>query len=377
MILSTVLFLATQHAYPTPSDRELVASVSSRAQALSPDGNELAFTVQDGSIGFLALESDSVRLRVGDVSKWMDGIAWSPEGKSLAVACEGERVRIVRTSDGVIESEFTGSPASKLALWWARDLSFVDGGKKLVLCGGSAPAQLRARDGALIADLSLDKECVSSVSAVTQDGKRFAVGDTHGNVGVWAADDGKQVRSPLRVPIKVNCLAFDPTGRRLAVGGGDCTVRVFDIGSDAAPIALSHCDEDIFGGLETGCVAFSPDGMQLLATSFSFHEVRSWNLASHSLAWKFDYGGGNPGGVSAHFSPDGKVVFASRGGEVHAVEDGKLVRRLGGEASLAAGNSFGFDRGRAWNQHDGVLSVFEIAEGKLLAAVSLSRLHEK
>jgi hypothetical protein len=109
----------------------------------------------------------------------------------------------------------------------------------------------------------------------------------------------------------------------------------------------------------------------------SFHEVRLWDLATNALVWHFDYGGGNPGGVDAKFTPDARQVFASRGGEVHDAANGKLVRRLGLETSLAPSNFFRADRGRAWKQEAGMLTVFEVVSGKVLAEVALVREHEK
>jgi hypothetical protein len=59
MILSALVLLGAQESPATPPKHEPVVAVilSSRAQPLSPDGTELAFRVDDGSVGFCTLSS--------------------------------------------------------------------------------------------------------------------------------------------------------------------------------------------------------------------------------------------------------------------------------------------------------------------------------
>jgi WD40 repeat protein len=290
----------------------------------------------------------------------------------LAVLSDHVLVRIVRTTDGDKEAQFNGSPSSGLTPWWSSQVTWLDHGSKLLLCGGASPVQLRERGGDLIREIEIDKTAVSSVNALDPVSPRFAVGDTNGNVVICSTTKGEVIAGPYHVPKPVNSLAFDPQGRTLAVGGGDCRVRMIDLHGDAQMVTLSHCDEDIFGGLAIGCVAFDPEGKRLVSTSFSFHEVRLWDLKSNELIWKFDFSGGNEGGVSAHFTEDGSAVFTSRGGGLHAVQDGKSIHTLGPDGLMPADN-FRWDRDRAWNQVDGVLNVFDVPSGKRLSQIQLAR----
>ncbi|MFQ8345454.1 WD40 repeat domain-containing protein, partial [Mycolicibacterium nivoides] len=61
------------------------------------------------------------------------------------------------------------------------------------------------------------------------DGTRVASGGDDGTVRVWDVRTWSQVGSPLIHPGSVNTVAFSPDGTRVASGGQDGTVRVWDV----------------------------------------------------------------------------------------------------------------------------------------------------
>ena len=68
----------------------------------------------------------------------------------------------------------------------------------------------------------------------------------------------------------VECVAFGLNGKRLASGGEDKTVRVWDATTGLEVLALrGHTDR-------CGCVAFSPDGWRLASAS-SDRTIRIWD----------------------------------------------------------------------------------------------------
>ncbi len=99
-----------------------------------------------------------------------------------------------------------------------------------------------------------------------------------------------------------DCVTFSPDGRRLATGGADNTVRIWDA-ETARPLV------DLVG--HTGPVtnvAFSPDGRRL-ATASADTTVRLWNVDTGRLLATLR---GHTGSVTAvAFTADGRLATAS------------------------------------------------------------------
>ncbi|HYT93533.1 MAG TPA: sigma-70 family RNA polymerase sigma factor [Gemmataceae bacterium] len=102
---------------------------------------------------------------------------------------------------------------------------------------------------------------------------------------------------------------FAPDARRLATGGADGFVRVWDVSTGKEIMALRGDGEPICS------VAFSPDGKLLATASVGKARVRIWELATGKLVRE---AGANDGLVNAAvFSPDGKLLVV--GGSDKAV----------------------------------------------------------
>jgi WD40 repeat protein len=129
---------------------------------------------------------------------------------------------------------------------------------------------------------------VSSV-AFSPDGHTLAAGYADHIVGLWEVATGRQIatlaghtpftgRSSLTDhPSGIQSVAFSPDGHILATGGGDYTVRLWEVATGRQIATLA--------GHTTGVlsVAFSPDG-HTLATGGDDDTVRLWDGATHSLA---------------------------------------------------------------------------------------------
>ena len=140
--------------------------------------------------------------------------------------------------------------------------------------------------------------------AFSPDGALFAAGSRDGFVRIWqvaellAGDPGKAERESLLIEAHergVNCVAFDPSGSRLASGGNDAIVRIWEANNG------NLIGELIGGTYAVPGIAFSPDGSLLAILNGDFIRLRE---TESTLIWGSLYSDTHFYSVAYHPSGD-------------------------------------------------------------------------
>jgi WD40 repeat protein len=176
------------------------------------------------------------------------------------------------------------------------------------------------------------------------DGKRLASGGLDKVVRLWDAETGEPGPVLKGHTDAITGLAFSPDGKRIASCSLDGTTRLWDAGTGKLTATLRRP-----AGMKSG-VSFHPDGKRLAvvgAGGFAIWDVEAEKLLVNVTGQFGQYS-------SVAFSPDGKLLATGTGlsgthsgtpfawGEARIWDaDGKPVRFLGGHSGKVDGVAWG------------------------------------
>ena len=378
--------------------RVFAAMVDRRAAlALSADGRLALVSAGAGLLRLLDLDMPDALVAPGVLlphSGVTRTLALTPDGR---VALAGDADHTVRVWDlAALAAPETPAPGGGAADWRQARAVTADG---RWAAGWDSAGQLWVWDSTAPAGGTLERALLAGeadsypVLALAADGRRVVSGSRQdGLLRVWAlAAPAATEIPPIILPghsevvadlpnrrppglglydrKDVNALAITPDGRRAVSGGGDFTVRVWDLAGAAPPIVLSDLTQSVWA------LAVSADGQRIVSGG-NDETVRVWDLgtAPGPGLWPLVLAGHAAWVLAVALTPDGRWAVSGSDDQTVRVWDlgaptgpGVAAVLHGHTAAVRAVGLSADGRRAVSGGEDGTLRVWDVAQGAEIA----------
>jgi WD40 repeat protein/serine/threonine protein kinase len=219
--------------------------------AFDPSFERIAWAGSEGTIEIRDATTRDLRLTLKRHTNPVWKVAYSPDGRLLASASRDGTVRVWDAMTGKCRHILSGFRQVIFCLRFSPD------SHRLALAGEKSdrlhPAQVKVWD-------AVTGRPLPTLGGSFENPRNMAF---HSLVGRLVASGQELVRLHGHTGI-ITSMAFSPDGRRLASGGDDGTVKLWDPATRREIITLLHGRGHLVQG-----VSFSPDGHQIISVSMS------------------------------------------------------------------------------------------------------------
>ena len=195
---------------------------------------------------------------------WVGAVAYSDDGKFLAVGTADGAARVLQAGDGHEAAVFHSHTDAVVAI------AFTPDAKRVITGSFDHTARIReVKAGRAEITLNGHRGAVMSVS-VSPDGKTLATASIDATIRLWNLSTGTMRATLSGHRSWVNSVRFSPDGNTLFSGSSDGTVKVWDVLARRVKTTLDATPAEV------RCVAVSSDGTTL-AAGIRYGGVKIWN----------------------------------------------------------------------------------------------------
>ena len=342
--------LAAQSTSLMATDPDLASLLAAQAYRTSP--------TSEATTSLYSAAASPLKRRLTGHSAWVETIAFSPNGRTMATASDDHTVRLWDAATGRPRTTLTGHKDSVTSVAFSPDgdtVATASDDHTVRLWNPATGRSLRrwhvptGRTGRGDSD---HEDSLGTV-AFSPDGHTLATGSADHTVRLWDASTGR-LRTPLHIPQVLVSIVFSPDGHTVATVDEIGKVMLWDMATGQPLITLTDADG------KPVTVVFSPDGHT--AAIAEGDTVRLWDVKTGRSRTPF---AGHTDVIRAEaFSPDGHTLATAsedRTVRLWNVSTGQLRTTLPGRTDLAVSLAFSPDgRTLATGSQDGTVRLWDV-----------------
>ena len=265
--------------------------------AWSPDGRRIvSFGLGKAQVWVPSSGSVLYDYNVKGFTTIITALTWSPDSTRVATAGSDKAVQIWDASDGHVITAYKGGHNK-----FIRDVAWSPNGQHIASCEDTELHIWNAVSGQHIFTFTAHPKTLVGMRSLawSPDATRLASGGGDDHVTVWNPNNGSAIYTYTQQHNTINGLAWSPDGKRIASGSSDKTVHIWaaETGADQV-ICQGHTKA-------VNAVAFSPDGKRIASASDDA-TVRIWS--GETGQHLFTYEGHKKGVNTLAWSPDGTYI---------------------------------------------------------------------
>ena len=237
----------------------------------SPDGKQLVTSGEERTVRIWDATSGTPHTTLAQ-SDIVRSIAYSPNGELIAAGTvrswsqvEPASVRVWNAKSGGELESLTGHTNGIIGIAFSSD--------SLRLASFANDRTIRIWDMAELREVAQLPTKLSSAEVAFSAGGDVLISAGYGGIRAQETKSSVTRWAALGNEGGVNCMACTPDGRRVATGGDDCVIRLWDVETGRQVAVLDGFDARV------ASLAFSRDGRKLVAGSYD-NTVRVWTAFS-------------------------------------------------------------------------------------------------